>query len=37
MPLVFAGVCSHAPGIRSRFEQADPTLRDGLYVAFDEM
>ena len=37
MPLVFAGVCSHAPGIRGRFDQADPTLRDGLYVAFDEM
>ena len=37
MPLVFAGVCSHAPGIRSRYEQADPTLREALYVAFDEM
>ena len=37
MPLVFAGVCSHAPGIRSRYEQADPTLREGLYAAFDEM
>ena len=37
MSLVFAGVCSHAPGIRGRFDQADPTLREGLYVAFDEM
>jgi aromatic ring-opening dioxygenase catalytic subunit (LigB family) len=37
MPLVFAGVCSHAPGIRSRYEQADPTLREGLYEAFDGM
>ena len=37
MPLVFAGVCSHAPGIRGRFDQADPTLRESLYVAFDEM
>ena len=37
MPLVFAGVCSHAPGIRGRYDQADPTLREALYVAFDEM
>ena len=37
MSLVFAGVCSHAPGIRGRYDQADPTLREALYVAFDEM
>jgi aromatic ring-opening dioxygenase catalytic subunit (LigB family) len=37
MALVFAGVCSHAPGIRGRYDQADPTLREGLYIAFDEM
>jgi 2,3-dihydroxyphenylpropionate 1,2-dioxygenase len=37
MTLVFAGVCSHAPGIRGRYEQADPTLRDDLYAAFDGM
>jgi len=37
MPLVYAGVCSHAPGITGRAEQADPTARDGLYKAFDEM
>ena len=37
MPLVFAGVCSHAPGIRGRAEQADPTLREAFYAAFDEM
>ena len=30
MPLVFAGVCSHAPGIRGRAEQADPTLREAF-------
>jgi aromatic ring-opening dioxygenase catalytic subunit (LigB family) len=37
MPLVFAGVCSHAPGIVGRADQADPTARDNLYAAFDNM
>ncbi len=37
MPLVYAGVCSHAPGIRGRADQADPAARDGLYAAFDDM
>jgi len=37
MSLVFAGVCSHAPGIVSRSELADPIARDALYSAFDEM
>ena len=37
MPLVFAGVCSHAPGIVGRADQADPTARDKLYAAFDNM
>lgn len=37
MPLVFAGVCSHAPGITGRAERADPALRDGLYESFDRM
>lgn len=37
MPLVFAGVCSHAPGITGRSERADPVLRDGLYEGFDRM
>lgn len=37
MPLVYAGVCSHAPGIVSRSDQAEPTARDGLYQAFDGM
>src|SRR5579883_3507588 len=37
MPLVFAGVCSHAPGIVGRASRAAPTARDALYAAFDEM
>lgn len=34
MPLVFCGACSHAPGITSRPEQADPAARDQVYAAF---
>ena len=34
MSLVFAGICSHAPGIRGRAQMADPALRDPLYTAF---
>ena len=37
MSLVFAGVCSHAPGIVGRKDRADPVLRDGLYAAFERM
>ena len=37
MTLVYAGVCSHAPGIRGRVDQADPSARDALYAAFDDM
>jgi aromatic ring-opening dioxygenase catalytic subunit (LigB family) len=37
MPLVYAGVCSHAPGITGRAEQADPGARAGLEAAFDDM
>ncbi len=37
MPLVFAGVCSHAPGITGRSDQADPAVRDSFVAAFDEM
>lgn len=37
MPLVYAGVCSHAPGITGRSDQADPATRDAFYVAFDQM
>ena len=37
MPLVFAGVCSHAPGIVGRANQADPSAKDRLYEAFADM
>jgi 2,3-dihydroxyphenylpropionate 1,2-dioxygenase len=37
MSLVFAGVCSHAPGITGRRDRADPVLRDGFYAAYDRM
>jgi len=37
MPLVYAGVCSHAPGITGRKHLADPVLSDAFYAAFDDM
>ena len=41
MSLVFAAVCSHAPGITGRAHLADPALRDPFHAAFralgDEM
>ena len=37
MPLVFAGVCSHAPGITGRADRADPVQRENLYKNFDRM
>lgn len=37
MQLVYAGVCSHAPGITGRSDQADPTARDAFYASFDQM
>jgi aromatic ring-opening dioxygenase catalytic subunit (LigB family) len=37
MSLVFAGICSHAPGITGRAEMAAPELREPLYAAFGEM
>ena len=37
MSLVFAGVCSHAPGITGRAKLADPKLRDELYANYDRM
>jgi len=37
MPLVFAGICSHAPGIVNRADRADPARRDALYAAYDRM
>lgn len=37
MPLVFAGVCSHAPGITGRADRADPAVRDEFYANYDKM
>ena len=37
MPLVYAGVCSHAPGITSRADQADPEVRGAFVEALDGM
>jgi 2,3-dihydroxyphenylpropionate 1,2-dioxygenase len=37
MPLVYAGVCSHGPGITGRADQADPEVRDAFYAAFADM
>ena len=37
MPLVFAGVCSHGPGITGRAELADPEVRDAFYESFHGM
>jgi aromatic ring-opening dioxygenase catalytic subunit (LigB family) len=37
MSLVFAGICSHAPGITGRRDMADPAARQQLYDAFDGM
>lgn len=34
MSLVFAGVCSHAPGITGRAHLAEPALRDPFHAAF---
>jgi aromatic ring-opening dioxygenase catalytic subunit (LigB family) len=37
MSLVFAGVCSHAPGITGRAGRADPKVREAFYANLDEM
>ena len=37
MSLVFAGVCSHAPGITGRAHLADPATRDAFHAAFRDM
>ena len=37
MPLVYAGICSHAPGITGRAERADPALRDAFYEHLSRM
>ena len=34
MSLVFAAVCSHAPGITGRAHLADPVVKDALHAAF---
>ena len=37
MSLVFAGVCSHGPGITGRKDMADPQQVARLYAAFEAM
>ena len=37
MSLVFAGVCSHAPGITGRPQLADPVERDAFFAEFRRM
>ena len=37
MSLVFAGVCSHAPGITGRASRADARVRDEFYANLDEL
>ncbi len=37
MSLVFAGICSHAPGITGRASLADPALREPFYDAYHRM
>jgi len=37
MPLVFAAVCSHAPGITGRAHLADAEVRDAFHAQFDRL
>lgn len=37
MSLVFAGACSHAPGITGRKDRADPAVRDAFYANYDRL
>ena len=37
MSLVYAGVCSHGPGITARADRANPELRDAFYTNLDKM
>ena len=37
MSLVFAGICSHAPGITGRAHLADPATKDALHAEFFRM
>jgi aromatic ring-opening dioxygenase catalytic subunit (LigB family) len=37
MSLVFAGICSHAPGITGRAHLADPAVKDAFHADFHRM
>lgn len=37
MSLVYAGICSHGPGITARADRADPLVRDAFYAGLDKM
>ena len=37
MSLVYAGICSHGPGITARADRADPVVRDAFYANLDKM
>src|SRR5579864_6263838 len=37
MSLVFAGICSHAPGIVGRASMADAALREPFYAAYRQL
>ncbi|MES2975196.1 MAG: extradiol ring-cleavage dioxygenase [Pseudomonadota bacterium] len=37
MALVFAGICSHAPGITGRAHLADPAVKDAFHAEFHRM
>ena len=37
MSLVYAGICSHAPGITGRAHLADPAVKDAFHAAFYKM
>jgi 2,3-dihydroxyphenylpropionate 1,2-dioxygenase len=37
MSLVFAGICSHAPGITGRAHMADPAIAEEFYRAYRSM
>ena len=37
MSLVYAGICSHGPGITARADRADPIVRDAFYAGLNKM
>jgi 2,3-dihydroxyphenylpropionate 1,2-dioxygenase len=37
MPLVYAGVCTHGPGITARAERAEPQVRDAFFAEYRRM